>query len=348
MTTRRPFSVFAIASLLLMLLLSVTACAATPTGGTTPADTVAAPTEAPEAPPVETTPEVASAESDAASSETVTITHVQGETIVPKNPQRVVVFDFSVLDTLDQLGVPVVGVPSSTNVPTFLSQYSGAEYTNVGTLFEPDYEKVNELQPDLIIVALRSASLLPELSKIAPTIDLTVDSANLIPSYKAAMTNVGIIFDKEAEVESRLATLDESIARVNELAATTGQTALIVMVSGGEVTAFGPGSRFGIIHDILGVTPISEDVETETHGDAISFEYILEKDPDILFVIDRDAATGESSEPAAQVMDNELMHSTKAWQNDKIVYLDPAAWYLANTGLGTMSTIVAEVEAALQ
>jgi iron complex transport system substrate-binding protein len=352
LNTRRTFP--AIATLLLLVVLVLSACAAAPTVGTAPSGDVAAPTEAPAAPteaPAEPTEAVVEEATEATAereSETVVVTHPQGETTITKNPQRVVVFDFSVLDTLDQLGIPVTGVPSSTNVPTFLSQYAGEEYTNVGTLFEPDYEKVNELQPDLILVALRSGPLYPDLSKIAPTVDLTVDGTNLIPSFKTAVTNIGVMFDKEAEVESRLAEIDASIARVNELATTTGQTALIVMVSGGEVTAFGPGSRFGIIHDVLGVTPISANVETETHGDAISFEYILEKNPDILFIIDRDAATGESSETAEQVMDNELIHSTNAWQNDKLVYLDPAAWYLANTGLGSMATIIAEVEAGLQ
>lgn len=336
------------AMLLLVTLLVLSACAAAPTTPAPAGETVA-PTE-PAAESVDAVEPTAASETSAESSSeggNVTVTHVQGETTLPQNPEKVVVFDFSLLDTLDQLGIPVVGVPSGTNMPPALAQYVGEEYTNVGTLFEPDYEKVNELQPDLIMVALRSGPLYPDLSQIAPTVDLTVDGTNLIPTFKEAVTNVGLIFGKEAEVEIRLAEIDASIERVNKLATSSGQTALIVMVSGGEVTAFGPGSRFGIIHDVLGVTPISADVETETHGDAISFEYILEKDPDILFVIDRDAATGESSESAEQVLDNELVHATQAWQNDKIFYLDPAAWYLSNHGLGSMEIMISQVEAAL-
>lgn len=305
---------------------------------------VVPPVAAPAADEVPAATEAAAAEA----AEAVVIAHAQGETTVTKQPATVVVFDHSVLDTLDQLGVPVAAVPQGSPIPPFLEKYAGADYANAGTLFEPDYEKVNELQPDLIIVAGRSSGVYGELAKIAPTIDLTVDQANFIESFKNNVTQLGVIFGKEEEVASRLAAIDEAIARVQEKAAASGETALIVMTTGGEVTAYGPGSRFGIIHDLLGVTPIVADIEAETHGDAISFEFILEKNPDILFIIDRDSAIGEGSAAAAQVMDNELIHATKAWTNDNLVYLDPAVWYLANAGLNTVATMVAEVEAGLE
>lgn len=313
-------------TLLLLLTLALAACVPVqaPTAGTTGEDA-------------------------AESAETITITHTQGETEVPLNPQTVVVFDLSALNTLDVLGVPVAAVPQSSIIPPFLEKYAGEEYANAGTLFEPDYEAVNALEPDLIIVGGRSAAVYPDLAEIAPTIDVTVDQANLVESMKAYITNLGAIFGKETEVEAALATINESIANVQTLAAESDETALIVLTTGGNVNAYGPGSRFGIIHDLLGVTPVVEDIEAATHGDAISFEFILEYDPDILFVIDRDTAiAAEEAVAAQQVLDNELMHETSAWTNDNIVYLDGAKWYLAATGLGTFGDMIGEIEAALQ
>ncbi len=297
-------------------------------------------------------PAPASAASEPAATEngdadTVTITHPQGETPVTKNPETVVVFDYSALDTLDQLGVPVAALPKQS-LPPFLEKYGDEAYENAGTLFEPDYELVNRLQPDLIIVGGRSAAVYEDLAKIAPTIDVTVDQTNVLESLKANITNLGIIFDKEAEVAERLAAIEESIAQLQEAAAASEQNALIVMTSGGQVTAYGPGSRFGIIHDLFGVAPVVEDIEAATHGDAISFEFILEYDPDILFIIDRDSAIGQGTEAAEVVMDNELIHQTKAWANDSLVYLDPATWYLANSGLGTFAAMVDEIRAAFE
>lgn len=280
------------------------------------------------------------------SGDQITISHAQGQTTLACNPQKVVVFDYSTLDTLDQLGVNVVGAPQA-NLPAFLEKYQGGEYTNVGTLFEPDYEKVNELQPELIIVGGRSAAVYPELAKIAPTIDVTVDQGTFVDSFKHNVTNLATIFGKESAAETKLAALDAAIAGVKEKAAANDQKALIILTTGGKVSAYGHGSRFGIIHDVLGVTPAVPDVTAETHGDAISFEFIRDKNPDILYIVERDSVTVEAGASAQQVLDNELVKATKAAQSGKMVYLEPATWYLANAGLGTLSSMVAEVEASL-
>lgn len=59
-------------------------------------------------------------------------------------------------------------------------------------------------------------------------------------------------------------------------------------------------------------------------------EFILNANPDWLFVLDRDNAIGRTEgQSAQQVLDNPLIHKTKAWQNDRIVYLDSASLYIA-------------------
>ncbi len=282
-------------------------------------------------------------------SETVTITHAQGETDVPTNPETVVVLDYSILDTLDELGIDsVAAIPQGPLVPPHLSQYNGEEYVNAGSLFEPDFEAINALEPDLIIVALRSSTSYEPLAEIAPTIDLTTDQAEFIASLSGHAESIGTIFGKEAEVAELLAGLEADITEVNEIASESGETALIVLTTGGEVSAYGPGSRYGMIHDLLGVAPAVEDVEAATHGDSISFEFILENNPGILYVLDRDAAIGEESQPAAEILDNELVHATDAWTNDKVVYLNGGNWYLASTGLGTLAEMIAEVQSAFE
>src|SRR5690625_3048287 len=96
---------------------------------------------------------------------TVTITHELGETDVDKNPKKVVVFDFGALDTLDELGVDVIGVPQM-NIPPYLEKYESDEYENVGSLKEPDFEKIAEIDPDLILISGRQADLYDQLSEL--------------------------------------------------------------------------------------------------------------------------------------------------------------------------------------
>lgn len=282
----------------------------------------------------------------AAPAGTVSVTDATGQVVdVPTSPTRVVVFDMSLLDSLDTLGVPVAGLPKQ-NVPEFLAEYRDARYADVGTLFEANLEAVNAADPDLILVAGRSAELKDDLTPIAPTLDLTTDSSRLMADYERNARTLGTVFGKEAEVEKRLGELNTSITETKGLAADAGR-GLVVLTSGTEATAYGPGSRFGIIHDVLGVPPAIPDVEAATHGEAISFELIAQTNPDRMFVVDRDAATGNPAN-AQQVLNNELVTGTAAWRNGDVTYLDPTRWYIANAGLSTLPASVEEIRASLQ
>ncbi len=275
----------------------------------------------------------------------VTVTHAQGETTVPVDPEKVFTFDLATLDTLAELGIEVDGAPRA-NLTGSLARFDRDDLVDVGTLFEPDYELVNAEQPDLVVVAGRSAETLPELAKIAPTIDLSNDWTDFRASIEENARVLGQVFGVQDEVEELIADLEAKIAAAREVTAEAG-TGLVVMTSAGEVTAYGPGSRFGFVHDELGLAPAVEDVEAATHGEAVSFEFLAEVDPDWLVVVDRDAAIGESGAAARQVLDNELVHGTTAWQEGQVVYVDSVDWYVVNGGLGTLSRITAEITDAL-
>lgn len=135
--------------------------------------------------------------------EPITVHHAQGETVLAGRPKKVFTLDLASLETLDAIGVEVAGVVG-THIPQHLTKYKDGKYLKIGTLFEPDYETINAAQPDLIIVASRSSPKYRELSRIAPTIDLTGDdSAFLASSFKNART-LGRIFNKESEIETRI------------------------------------------------------------------------------------------------------------------------------------------------
>jgi iron complex transport system substrate-binding protein len=270
---------------------------------------------------------------------TITVEHAQGSTAnVPVNPEKVFTFDLGVLDTLDALGVEPAGVPEAA-YPEALAKYSDAKYTKIGSVKEPDFEAVSAGDPDLIIISGRTAGAYEELSKIAPTIDLSIDAAKPMDSFKAQAQKLGTIFDKSAEVEEQLAAVDATVSETKAKAANAGK-GLIVLTSGGEVTAYGAGSRFGIIHDVLGV-PTAADVKVDgTHGEAISFEYIKQANPDILYVINRDSAVGAEASAANPILDNELVQSTNAARNNKVINLDPMGWYVIGYGLNNVKAMV--------
>ncbi len=280
-----------------------------------------------------------------AAASTVTVDHAQGTTEVPLDPETVFTFDLGALDSLDALGVDVAGVPQGT-LPEQLSAYEGGDITNIGSMKEPDFEAIAAAGPDLIIISGRVADSYDELSEIAPTIDLSVDAADPIASFTGHTESLGRIFAAEDEVEDRLAALDTKITATKEAAASAGN-GLILMTSAGEVTAYGAGSRFGLIHDVLGVQPAAEVKSQGTHGEAVSFEYVADINPAHLFVIDRDAAVGEAGAAGAAVLDNELVNGTDAAKNDAVTYLDSASWYLIGYGLNNLDAMVSAVNEAV-
>ncbi|ALN75220.1 siderophore ABC transporter substrate-binding protein [Aureimonas sp. AU20] len=271
----------------------------------------------------------------------ITVPHAQGETVLPGVPTKVMVTDWAAFDNLEALGVPVSGVPASAT-PPYLAGRIGADAQRIGSLQEPDMEAIAAAEPDLVIVASRSRTALPTLSQIAPTLDMSVDNADLVGGVKASLQTYGRVFGREARAGELVAALDERIAQARAAMAGKG-TGLVLVVNGGRLGVYGPGSRVAWIYDALGVPSVLGDVSDRDHGgDAVSFEYLLERNPDWLFVVDRDAGIGNEG-TARQVLDNELIHGTKFWAKNQIVFLDPAAAYVTMHGYSGLMLMLDQI-----
>lgn len=287
------------------------------------------------------------AASVAATAQTVTIDNGQGTQVtVPVNPTRIVVMDFGALDILDFAGIPVVGIGVGGQLPATLSAYAGIPV--IGTLHEPDFEKVYALKPDLIIVGGRAASSIPELNKIAPTILNVMPQANYVATLTSNIDRLSAIFPEKSDVLH--AALDEIATRtaaVKKTVQAKGYDGLVVMANDGKLSTFGAGSRFAIAYDDFGFIPSDTKITAATHGQSSSFEYIAQTNPGFLFVIDRSAAVASSGAGgAAALLDNPLVAGTDASRNGRIVYLDSVNWYLVSGGINSTLAMVAEFEGA--
>lgn len=279
--------------------------------------------------------------------ETLVVSHELGETTVNKNPKRVVVFDYGILDSLDKLEVEgIVGLVQD-GLPEHLSKFESEDYSSVGSLKEPNMEKVFELTPDLIIISGRQADYYEELSKIAPTIHLGVNNENYLESFSENMNKLGEIFGKEKAVEKELTAITEAIEELNAKVTEKNVNGLIALANDGSFSVYGAESRFGIIHNSFGVTPVDETIEASTHGQKASFEYIVEKNPQYLFVVDRAAIVGGTTS-AKELFENELMKKTDVYKNDNIVYLNPNIWYTATGGFTSTMIMVEEIDNAIK
>lgn len=277
----------------------------------------------------------------------VTVTHAQGEVVLDAVPQNVMVTDWAAFDNLTALGVPVAGVPV-TALPPHLAGKVTADMQQIGSLHEPDIEAIAAAAPDLVILGPRSRTAYATLSRLAPTIDMSRDNADVVGGVKANLATLGRIFDREARAAELSAALDAKVARAQAAAQGKGSV-LVIVTNGGKIGIYGPQSRVSWIYNTLHVASVFDTVDDRDHGgDAISFEYLLKTNPDWLFVVDRDAGVGNGQGAAQALLDNDLIHQTNFWKNDRIIYLDPAAAYVTMNGYDAMNVLLDQVIAGFE
>ncbi|MBY6154429.1 siderophore ABC transporter substrate-binding protein [Vannielia litorea] len=280
----------------------------------------------------------------ALAAQTVEIETYAGPVSVPQAPEKVVVLDIAAIDSLSALGVSIDAVPQFTPPAYLADVFASAQ--PVGSLFEPDFEAIASLGPELIVAGGRSQAQVEPLSQIAPTVDMTIWE-DVVGQGRARLEAYGKLFAKEDEAAELVGELDAAVEGAKAAADGKGD-ALILLVNGGKISAYGDDSRFGWLHSTLGLPEAYPELTAETHGEAVSFEFVAEVNPDWILVIDRGAAIGQEGEAASAVLDTPLIAGTTAGQNGQIVYLESARLYIAGGGINSMLGTIGEVTEALE
>ncbi|OOH89669.1 enterochelin ABC transporter substrate-binding protein [Pasteurellaceae bacterium 15-036681] len=275
----------------------------------------------------------------------VTIPTARGNVTIDAPPAKIAVYDTGSIDTLHALGVKVDGIANAVKVlPYAKSTFDNATF--VGTVFEPDLEALHALKPDLIIVGTRSAKKFDDVSAIAQTIDMTDNGDKLIEDGLKRLDSFGKLFDKQEQAD-KLKTEIETLYKETQQAVKGKGNGLIIMVNGGKISAFGSGYRLSWIHNSLGIPMADDSIKIAGHGKPVSFEFIQKLNPDWLFVMDRIASIGQEGKSAQEVLDNALIHQTKAWKNGHIVYLSNAS-YLAPGGIEQLRMDLTNIKQAFE
>ncbi len=240
-----------------------------------------------------------------------TVEHAMGKTEIPAKPKRVVALDASFVDATLILDTPVVGYTDYRSINGKLPDYLGEDRTTygseaqaVGTLAEPNLEKIAELNPDLIITAkVRHEKLYDQLSKIAPTIM----SETTGPTWK---DNIRL----EAKALGAEDLADKEISSYEKAAKTVGDavnskagdpTVSIVRFVDGPTRLYRNASFSGIVLKDAGLKrPASQDVND--FALEISPERIKDADADAIFVTVYADEKGVSAKTAAQFTANPL------------------------------------------
>ena len=206
-------------------------------------------------------------------------------------PERPVVYDLATLDTMQALGIPVAGVPKA-QFPAYMAGYGDAKYTVAGTLFQPDYEALSQIKPDLISVGGRSAAKQDVLSKIAPTLDFSVKPATMLQDIERNITQIADMYGKQEQGKALVARIKSEVAELNQLAA-KAQPGVLLMAINERIMPQAPGARFGFLFDVLGAKSqlTAKDIPARG-GPAFTFDDLAKLQPEWIYVIDRNTGVG--------------------------------------------------------
>ncbi len=296
------------------------------------------------------------AASSEAAPESVTIKAFNGakelvDVEMPFDPQRIAILELASLDILDELGVGdrVVGT-ASTSLDYLQSYVTNDSIANLGNIKEADMEAVMACEPDIIFIGGRLSKSYDALCEIAPVVFLATDAEKgVVESTRENAMTIASIFGLEDHVEALMADFDSRIDALKAFA--EGKTAIVGMTTSGSFNVLGNDGRCSIIGKEIGFENIGVDanIDTSTHGNEASFEFIVDKNPDYIFAMDRDAAIGtDGAQLAQEILENELVKSTDAYKNGHVVYLaHPNVWYTAEGGIQALSEMLSDLENAL-
>ncbi|TMP88696.1 ferric anguibactin-binding protein [Pseudoalteromonas ruthenica] len=282
------------------------------------------------------------------SAKEIAIKHLKGTAKFNGVPKRVVVLGNASLDILDRLGIKPVGAPHSL-LPNYLANYEHSTQ-NTGTTAEPDFEAIFSLKPDVIIAENRMLKIYDDIKQIAPTIMFYIDSGNYWQDAQKNWRMLGKLFDKEAEIERLINQVQVKIDKLGKQITEQQLNALMIMNNGNNLAMFNKGSRFSLIFDEFNFAQsTSENIAPikGNHGSLISFEYIADAKPDVMFVMDREQAIGRSSGKAQALFNNPLVNGTPAAKNSRLIFIDSNAWYISTGGITATELMVADAEKAL-
>lgn len=276
------------------------------------------------------------------SEQSITIEHLKGTAVINGEVKKVAVFDFGFLDTMKVMGIETELALPISSLPDYLSEFKDA--VNAGGIKEPDLEALYTFKPDVIIISGRQSDYYEELNKIAPTIYVEVNAETYLEDVKKNTEIAAKIFNADDAADKAIQALETQVEEAKKTVGSTDQKALILLTNDGTISAYGAGSRFGLIHDLLGIPTADSTITVSTHGQSVNYEYIAKINPDILYVVDRTQVVGGTT-TTNTTLDNDLVKQTNAYQHQQIINLTPDYWYLSSGGLLSVSEMIKEAVA---
>lgn len=270
-----------------------------------------------------------------------TIVHDFGTTELKKAPKRIVILDNLYGEILDPLDITPVGATTgqadSQEFSTlFKKQYKDAKVVSIGWQGNPDFDKIAELKPDLILMTGEQEDLYDELSEIAPTVGYQINTDENWDYHETSL-KVAEIFDKRDEMKKDLDRVDarEAVFAENVKAKFGDQKLMYLRVTDNDIRYYAYG-HFGYLYDTYHFNR-AETFNPDDMLQVIDPDKLKDINPDLLIV----------QADSQELLDNKLKNtpvwtSLKAVQNNKVIYADYST-YMLGFGIVSQEAIMKQI-----
>jgi iron complex transport system substrate-binding protein len=222
----------------------------------------------------------------------VTVEGTNGEISIDDRPGRIVSLSPTATEDLFAIGAgeQVIAVDDQSNFPPEapMTELSG---------FEPNVEAIAGYEPDLVVFATEPGDLGSALEMLGVTA-LQLDAAPTLEVVYEQIEQLGLATGHRAESE---ALVDDMRSEVDELVAGADPSAGLRFYYELDDTFYSVTSKtfIGQLFELLGLENIADAAGKGSGGyPQLSAEYIIESDPDLIFLADTKCC-GQSPETVA-------------------------------------------------
>ncbi|MGN7978045.1 ABC transporter substrate-binding protein [Microbacterium sp. 22195] len=263
----------------------------------------------------------------------VTVTDMAGNEVTIESADSVVVTDNRLFRLVADWGIDLSAAPRALMSPENPLK-ADESILDLGTHAEPDFEKVVEADPDLIVNGYRYGGHAEDMKKAAPDaafIDMTNDELSTDEYLVDSVELLGEVFGKQDEAKAVIDDFHAAVAAAKD-AYDPDTTVMGLVTSGNEIRYSSPkdGRGSSIFFDLVGLTPaLQSEGSTNDKGDDISIEAIAQSDADFFLVLDREAAFADSeSSPALELINSSSALANVPAVQNKAIYVMPDDFYL--------------------
>ncbi|HIK14028.1 MAG TPA: iron-siderophore ABC transporter substrate-binding protein [Leptolyngbyaceae cyanobacterium M33_DOE_097] len=137
------------------------------------------------------------------------VRHALGESCIPQHPQRIITMDQDSLEMLVALGLNPIATTTANRVGNKLPilQDKISTIVDLGKEGQPNFEKIVQLKPDLIVGLFVNPQVYSLLSKVAPTISVEYSHTD----WKKTLHQVAEIFGQPSKADELLSAYQQRL-----------------------------------------------------------------------------------------------------------------------------------------